>query len=301
MLPSPDQNLKIGSVGRDFFFFFLRTVRELSFPIFFLKFLNGENSGGMQSKRIYKSCKCFFKPLNTNFSKFFAQIWHKKKIKKNLTLFFRILRSVGRGQHNIFFFWPNYMYLYNESISPFLELSSSASLLMFLNLYISHEHHTNTTLFHPVIYNYVEIYADYNYLKMNDLISMLTSLNLIHIPWSWSLIIFKWLCQISFVLLSPKPCCLATAYPLPWLWRDDRPVTSVSPWSLFPLSLLLSNLDCFHTTAKCVFWILIRNAHFELKFERRYFGPCVRQITSRCVIWNAHFKWRSRGVFQLRI
>ena len=68
MLPSPDQNLKIGSVGRDFFYiFFLRTVRELSFPIFFLKFLNGENSGGMQSKRKYKSCKCFFKPLNTNF------------------------------------------------------------------------------------------------------------------------------------------------------------------------------------------------------------------------------------------
>ena len=62
-------------VGRSgFFFFFLRTVRELSFPIFFLQFLNGENSGGMQSKRIYKSCKCFFKPLNTNFCKFFAQI-----------------------------------------------------------------------------------------------------------------------------------------------------------------------------------------------------------------------------------
>ena len=38
-----------------FFFFFLRTVRELSFPIFFFKFLNGENSGGMQSKRIYTS------------------------------------------------------------------------------------------------------------------------------------------------------------------------------------------------------------------------------------------------------
>ena len=29
-----------------FFSFFLRTVRELSFPIFFFKFLNGENSGG---------------------------------------------------------------------------------------------------------------------------------------------------------------------------------------------------------------------------------------------------------------
>ena len=24
-------------------------------------------------------------------------------------------------------------------------------------------------------------------------------------------------------------------------------------------------LDCFHMTAKCVFWILIRNAHFELR------------------------------------
>ena len=31
----------------------------------------------------------------------------------------------------------------------------------------------------------------------------------------------------------------------------------------------LCNYDCFHTTAKCVFWILIQNAHFELKFERR--------------------------------
>ena len=96
---------KFDKLGRSvgIFFFFLRTVRELSFPIFFLKFLNGENSGRMQSKRIYKSCKCFFKPLNTNFSKFFAEIWHKKK-KKNPTLFFRILRSVGRGQHKPFFF-----------------------------------------------------------------------------------------------------------------------------------------------------------------------------------------------------
>ena len=41
---SPDQcNLKIGSVGQDFFFFFFfETVRsELSFPIFFFEFLNG--------------------------------------------------------------------------------------------------------------------------------------------------------------------------------------------------------------------------------------------------------------------
>ena len=81
--PHPTKIKKLGrSVRIFFFFFFLRTVRELSFPIFFLKFLNGENSGGMKSKRIYKSCKCFLKPLNTNFSKFFAQIWHKKKKNK---------------------------------------------------------------------------------------------------------------------------------------------------------------------------------------------------------------------------
>ena len=97
--PHPTKIWKLGrSVGIFFFFFFffLRTVRELSFPIFFFKFLNGENSGGMQSKRIYKSCKCFFKPLNTNFSKFFAQIWHlkKKKKKKNDPVFSHF--TVGR-------------------------------------------------------------------------------------------------------------------------------------------------------------------------------------------------------------
>ena len=77
-------------VGRSgFFFFFLRTVRELSFPIFFLKFLNGENSGGMQSILANSSPKSDIKKL---------------KIKKKPTLFFRILRSVGRGQHKFFFF-----------------------------------------------------------------------------------------------------------------------------------------------------------------------------------------------------
>ena len=30
----------------------------------------------------------------------------KRKKKKKPTLFFRILRSVGRGQHKHFFFWP---------------------------------------------------------------------------------------------------------------------------------------------------------------------------------------------------
>ena len=74
MLPSPDQNLKIGSVGRFFFFFFffLRTMRELSFPnIFFLVSKWGKLGRNAVKTHIYK---CFFKPLNTNFSKFFAQI-----------------------------------------------------------------------------------------------------------------------------------------------------------------------------------------------------------------------------------
>ena len=97
-------------VGRSgfffFFFFFLRTVRELSVSNFFFKFLNGENSGGMQSKRIYNSCKCFFKPLNTNFSKFFAQIWHlkKKKKKKTWPCFFAFYGRSGEGNITIFFF-----------------------------------------------------------------------------------------------------------------------------------------------------------------------------------------------------
>ena len=95
-------------VGRSifFFFFFLRTVRELSFPIFFFKFLNGENSGGMQSKRIYK---CFFKPLNTNFSKSFAQFWHfqqqKTKKQKKPDRFFAFYGRSGEGNITIFF-WP---------------------------------------------------------------------------------------------------------------------------------------------------------------------------------------------------
>ena len=101
MLPSPDQNLKIGSVGRFFFFyfFFLRTVRELSFPIIFLKFLNGENSGGMQSKRIYTSA------FLSHWSKFFAQIWHfQQQKKKTRPCFFAFYGRSGEGQHNKKFF-----------------------------------------------------------------------------------------------------------------------------------------------------------------------------------------------------
>ena len=52
----PDQDRDVIGLLQIHSFFFFRTVRELSFPIFFFKFLNGENLGGMQSKHIYK---CF--------------------------------------------------------------------------------------------------------------------------------------------------------------------------------------------------------------------------------------------------
>ena len=103
--PHPTKIKKFGSVGRDFFNIFFTYRERVEFPNIFFKFLNGENSGGMQSKRIYKSCKCFFKPLNTNFSKFFAQIWHKKKKKKKTwPCFFAFYGRSGEGNITIFFF-----------------------------------------------------------------------------------------------------------------------------------------------------------------------------------------------------
>ena len=104
MLPSPDQNVKIGSVGRFFFFFFffLRTVRELSFPIFFLKFLNGKTRAEC-SQNAYTSA------FLGHWIQILANSSPKSDIKKKKkpTLFFRILRSVGRGQHNEKKNWPN--------------------------------------------------------------------------------------------------------------------------------------------------------------------------------------------------
>ena len=45
------------------------------------------------------------------------------------------------------------------------------------------------------------------------------------------------------------------------------------------------NSDCFHTTAKCVFWIVIRDANLELKFEIRYLWTvCSAKSLSRFVI-----------------
>ena len=45
-------------------------------------------------------------------------------------------------------------------------------------------------------------------------------------------------------------------------------VKEISDW--LRESGLSPNKDCFHTTGKCVFWILIRNANFESKLERLY-------------------------------
>ena len=52
---------------------------------------------------------------------------------------------------------------------------------------------------------------------------------------------------------------------------------AASPWTS-PLNSTCDFLDdCFHTTAKCVFWILIRNAHF------------VVYTWSTCVFWITHY------------
>ena len=92
-------------VGRSIFFFF--TYRErVEFSNIFLKVSKwGKTRAEMQSKRIYK---CFFKPLNKNFSKFFAQIWHfqqqkTKKTKKTRPCFFAFYGRSGEG--NITIFW----------------------------------------------------------------------------------------------------------------------------------------------------------------------------------------------------
>ena len=87
-----------------FFFFFLRTVRELSFPIFFFKFLNGENSGGMQSKRIYTSA------FLSHWIQILANSSPKSDIfnnKKTWPCFFAFYGRSGEGNITIFFFWPN--------------------------------------------------------------------------------------------------------------------------------------------------------------------------------------------------
>ena len=152
MLPSPDQNVKIGSVGRFFFIFFLCTVPWESWVFQYFFILNGENSGGMQLKRIYK---CFFKPLNTNFSKFFAQMWHFQK--KNPPCFFAFYGRSGEGNiTHIFFFWLTEDTLLWVYIS---EGQSACNLTKIPTVCISTE---NKPTFLPFVYMLDTQKADFN-------------------------------------------------------------------------------------------------------------------------------------------
>ena len=106
--PHPTKIKKLGrSVGIFFFFFFfLRTVKELSFPIFFFKFLNGENSGGMQSKRIYTSHASAFL---SHWIQILANSSPKSDIekkKKTRPCFFTFYGRSGEGNITKKNFWP---------------------------------------------------------------------------------------------------------------------------------------------------------------------------------------------------
>ena len=70
--------------------------------------------------------------------------------KKNLTLFFRILRSVGRGQHNNLFFWPKGDHWEYTSLTwsctksyPHLDNFADVSLLYLLIAHAAPDHHPN--------------------------------------------------------------------------------------------------------------------------------------------------------------
>ena len=107
MLPSPDQNLKIGSVGRDFFFFFFFfTYRErVEFSNIFFTVSKWGQTRAECSQNAYTSHASAFL---SHWIQILANSSPKSDIKKKPTLFFRILRSVGRGQHNTFFFLALY-------------------------------------------------------------------------------------------------------------------------------------------------------------------------------------------------
>ena len=142
--PHPTKIWKLGrSVGIFFFFFF--TYRErVEFSNMFLKVSKwgklGRNAVKTHIFILYKSCKCFFKPLNTNFSKFFAQIWHKKKKKKTRPCFFAFYGRSGEG--NItkkklgpYIEFPLYMY-FNNDIYCIVYMYRSVNVYIHVRVYI---------------------------------------------------------------------------------------------------------------------------------------------------------------------
>ena len=73
-------------------------------------------------------------------------------------------------------------------------------------------------------------------------------------------------CYIKSPLFKPEIRLQAKYSLLPNAWANQTNVKSASVpdvCSCQPGECVV--FDCFHTTAKCVFWILIRNAHFELR------------------------------------
>ena len=104
MLPSPDQNLKIGSVGQFFFFFTYRERVEFS-NIFFQVSKWGKTRAECSQNTYTSAFLGHWIQILANSSP--KSYIFKKNKKKTPPLFFRILRSVGRGQHNNFFWGPN--------------------------------------------------------------------------------------------------------------------------------------------------------------------------------------------------
>ena len=112
MLPSPDQNLKIGSVGRDFFFFFFfLTYRErVEFSNIFFKVSKWGKLGRNAVKtHIYTSHASDFlshwiQILANSSPK--SDIKKKQNKKKTRPCFFAFYGRSGEGNITFFFFWP---------------------------------------------------------------------------------------------------------------------------------------------------------------------------------------------------
>ena len=139
-----------------------------------------------------------------------------------------------------------------------------------------------------------------------------------------SLIWFLLHIQISWQFYIKKEVTLKTLWGLPnsshkwhqqdmqcevqWLKYDLFLVISAKSINVFWKHKIYTDFfpslfDCFHTTAKCIIWIWIRNAHFELKIRKTVFWTvctpnhivmrnlkCAIQMMVRTIIWIAHFK-----------
>ena len=102
---------KIWKLGRsvDFFFFFFTYRERVEFSNIFFKVSKWGKLGrnAVKTHTLYTSAFLgHWIQILANSSPKSDIFNNNKKKKKKPTLFFRILRSVGRGQHNNFIFWP---------------------------------------------------------------------------------------------------------------------------------------------------------------------------------------------------